>query len=153
MKLLKQQIQRGSLNRSPPTVVARVKSAAPLPNLVDIASLPAFATTFAAYCRYHATQINELATEVGEILVHSHRSLIDSMKSALGADAANEVADGSIEQERAFGAVEDWVSEELSAAGIHADVAMALWLRGPTDGATWLAEHKYQSVKRESSVP
>lgn len=64
----------------------------------------------------------------GQINDDAHWALIDEMKGALGAGAANAASDDAAEQESALMDAETWVSSELGDGLLEESVAMALWL-------------------------
>lgn len=70
--------------------------------------------------------VAELGT--GALDEAAHWDLIDEMKGALGADAANASSDDAADQEEALNGAESWVSSELSNGSLVDDVAMARWL-------------------------
>ena len=122
----------------------------PLPNLVDIGSLPDYATPFAEFCRDNAVLINSLSGDGANIRSMSHWALVDEMKGVLGAAASNDSTDDEEQQDQALYAAEGWVSDELSDAGPEGDVAMALFLKGAVDGTMWLSnEITQQSRSRD----
>lgn len=86
----------------------------------------------------HDTLIQQLAADIGQIPEESHWDLINEMKSVLGAAAANDCSDDETEQDEAISQAEVWVTNNCSPSGIEEDVAMALWLRGMTQGESYL---------------
>ena len=119
----------------------------PLPNLVDIGSLPDYATPFAEFCRDNVVLINSLSGDGAHIRSMSHWALVDEMKGVLGSAAANDSTDDEEQQDQALGAADRWVSAELSDAGPEGDVAMALFLKGTVDGTLWLSNEVTQQSR------
>ena len=97
------------------------------------------------YVRFKLDQSNRvksLASDLGALPDSTHWDLVDEMKSALGASAANESTDSETDQESALSRAESWVTNNCSNGGIEDDVAMALWLRGMVEGESYLRSEK-----------
>lgn len=88
-----------------------------------------------------SAKIQELSKKIMEIHEESHWDLIENMKGCLGSDAINDIFDEEA-QENTLSETEDWVSNNCSGGGIEEDVAMALWLRGPSLGEAFLDFHQ-----------
>lgn len=86
----------------------------------------------------HADHIKAIVAKVGKLSDEAHWALIDEMKGAIGASAANDTTDEASDQDQELSNSEEWVANNCSDGGIEEDVAMALWLRGTVDGETYL---------------
>lgn len=111
-------------------------------------------TQIAHYMRFkedHADHIKGLVAKIGKLSEEAHWDLIDEMKGAIGASAANDSTDQDSDQEHALSNSEEWVANNCSDGGIEEDVAMALWLRGTVEGETYLLSEMVVSLPRQQN--
>ncbi len=94
---------------------------------------------FAVFMETNEALIETLAEAMaGRDVSAQHWMLVDELKGALGAAAANDSSDNADDQEEALCAAEGWVTDNISHAGNAATAAMALWLRGAERGTKLL---------------
>lgn len=89
------------------------------------------------WCEFHAFQlrnadaIQALLTGAHLLTVRqAHLQLVDELKGAIGAEAANGSSDDPADQEDCLGDAEAWVAENVSSGGDLATVAVAAFLYG-----------------------
>lgn len=101
---------------------------------------------YAQYKSSHAEIIEAISARLDGIDEEAHWDLVDEMKGVFGASFANDSTDNEADQDDALSRAESWIADNCSSGGIAEDVAMALWLRGPKDGESFLLSHQIMAV-------
>lgn len=103
---------------------------------------------FLQFKQSNAVAIKKIVSKIGAIAEDAHWNLIDDMKGYLGSEAANGSSEDDDDQDNAISSAETWVTDHCSDGGIEEDVAMALWLRGTSDGESFLLSEMVVSLPR-----